>query len=228
MPYTIALFDADNTLFDFTRAEHEALSLCLADRGLPPDDATVRLYSDINVGYWKMLERGEITRDALKVARFQSLFDELGCKDDAASIAIDYESALAKQMFLIDGAEELLASLRGRCKIYIITNGTATVQRPRLSQSPLTPYFDGCFISEEMGASKPDRAFFEQVAVSIPGFDPRKALVIGDSLTSDIQGGINMGWDTCWYNPFGLPAPKNMPITYVARNFETIHDILIH
>ena len=226
MPYTFALFDADHTLFDFARAEREAVSACLAARGLPSDDRTIRLYSDINVGYWKMLERGEITRDALKIARFQSLFDELGCKDDAADIAIDYENNLAKQMFLIDGAEELLASLHGRCQIYIITNGTATVQRPRLSRSPLTPYFDGCFISEEMGASKPDRAFFEQVAAAIPNFEPRKALVIGDSLTSDIQGGINMGWDTCWYNPYGLPIPDGMPITYVANNFEAIHNIL--
>ena len=227
MAYSVALFDADNTLLDFTRAEHDALCECLVSRNLPSDDATVSLYSAINDRHWKMLERGETTRDRLKTERFAEFFSAVGYSGDPAAIAADYVRALSRQSHLMDGALELICSLYGKCKLYIITNGITTVQKSRFGSCPLAPYFDRCFISEEMGCAKPEKRFFDLVAASLPCFDPAQAIVIGDSLSSDIRGGINAGLDTCWFNPDGKNAPADMNITYTVADLCEIKDIIL-
>ena len=227
MAYRIALFDADNTLLDFTRSEREAVRICLAARRLPTDAGTTSLYSGINDGYWKRLEQGLTTRDKLKVERFADLFAALGYDGDPRRMASDYEATLARQCYLLDGALELIRSLHGQCRLFIITNGTASVQKGRFGGCPLAPYFEACFISEEMGSNKPEKKFFDAVAAAIPHFDPREAIVIGDSLSSDIRGGINAGLDTCWYNPAGKTAPADMDITYTVRSLSEIFPILL-
>ena len=227
MAYSIALFDADNTLLDFTRAEHDALCACLAARGLPTDEATVSLYSSINDGHWKRLERGETTRTRLKVERFADFFAAVDYEGDPAAMARDYESTLGKQTHLLDGALDLIQALYGKCRLYIITNGLTAVQKSRFGATPLAPYFEHCFISEEMGCAKPEKRFFDLVTAAIPDFDPTEAIVIGDSLSSDILGGINAGLDTCWYNPTGKASPEDMEITYTVSAFDEIKDILL-
>ena len=227
MAYSFALFDADNTLLDFTRAEHDALCECLAARGLPTDEATISCYSAINDGHWKKLERGETTRARLKVERFADFFAAVGYCCDPAAMADDYVAALSRQSHLLDCALELIQALRGKCRLYIITNGITTVQKSRFGACPLAPYFDACFISEEMGCAKPEKRFFDLVFAAIPDFDPTEAIVIGDSLSSDIQGGINAGLDTCWYNPKGKPAPADMKITYTVNKLKDILPILL-
>ena len=227
MAYSIALFDADNTLLDFTRAEHTALCECLASRGLPTDDATISLYSAINDKHWKMLERGETTRQRLKVARFAEFFSAVGYDGDPSFMADSYVQALSRQAQLMDGAMELITALHGRCRMYIITNGITSVQKSRFGGCPLSPYFDRCFISEEMGCAKPEKKFFDQVAAAIPNFDPEETIVIGDSLSSDIQGGICAGLDTCWFNPDGKIAPSDMNITYTVSQLCEIKKIIL-
>ena len=227
MAYRIALFDADNTLLDFTRAEDEALRACLAARSLPTDKATVARYSAINDSHWKRLERGETTRGRLKVERFADFFGALDYDGDPVAMARDYEAALGRQAHLLDGSLDLIRSLHGKCRLFIVTNGLAAVQKSRFGACPLAPYFEACFISEEMGCAKPAKQFFDRVAAAIEGFDPADALVIGDSLTSDIQGGINAGLDTCWYNPAAKPAPVGMPITYTVTTHAEIRAILL-
>ena len=227
MAYRFALFDADNTLLDFTRAEDTALRACLAARGLPTDANTVTRYSAINDGHWKRLERGETTRERLKVERFADFFGTLGYEGDPVAMAHDYESTLGRQTYLLEGATELIRSLHGRCRLFIVTNGITAVQKSRFGACSLAPYFERCFISEEMGCAKPEKQFFDKVAAAIEDFDPADALVIGDSLSSDIQGGINAGLHTCWYNPANKPAPTGMPITYVVRELSEIQAILL-
>lgn len=227
MPYKIALFDADNTLLDFNRAEREAVSICLTARGLPADEEIVSRYSRINDSHWKRLEQGLITRDRLKVERFAELFSTLGYGGDPKRMAADYEEALSRQTYLVDGALELVRALHGQCRLFIITNGTAVVQKGRFGSSPLAPYFERCFISEEMGCNKPEKAFFDRVAAEISGFDPQRVLVIGDSLSSDIRGGINAGLDTCWFNPTGKSAPSGMEITYTVRRLDEVLPIIL-
>ena len=227
MAYSIALFDADNTLLDFTRAEHEALCICLSQRNLPNDDETVRLYSSINDGHWKRLERGETTRERLKIERFTDFFHAIGHGGDPKIMAHDYETTLSRQTFLLDGALELIQDLHGKCRLFIVTNGITLVQKSRFGNCPLAPYFEKCFISEEMGCAKPEKVFFDLVAKEILDFVPSEAIVIGDSLSSDILGGINAGLDTCWYNPTGKIAPAEMNITFTVRTFSELKSILL-
>ncbi len=228
MAYRIALFDADNTLLDFTRSEHEAVCICLANRGLPTDEDTVRLYSSINDGHWKRLERGETTRERLKVERFADFFHAIGHNGDPKIMAHDYESTLSHQTFLVDGALDLIQQLHGKCRLFIVTNGITAVQKSRFGGCPLAPYFEKCFISEEMGCAKPEKVFFDRVATEIPDFAPSEALVIGDSLSSDIQGGINAGLDTCWFNPHRKNPPADMRITHTVYSLSELQSILLH
>ena len=227
MKYSNVWFDADGTLFDFLRCEAEAVRETMASVGIAPSDELVRAYSEINDGMWKMLERGETTRDRLKVDRFADFFAEVGYQGDPAAMAEDYVSALSRQTHLLDGALELIQALYGKCRLYIVTNGITSVQKSRFGSCPLAPYFDACFISEEMGCAKPEKRFFDLVAAAIEGFDPSRAIVIGDSLSSDIQGGINAGLATCWYNPKGIAAPAHMKIDHTVTSLCEIKDIIL-
>ncbi len=226
MSYRTILFDADNTLLDFTRSEHEALCDCLRARGLPCDKAITEGYAAINDRHWKLLEQGLTTRDRLRVARFEDFCREYSFDCDPRHLADDYFDTLCTKSYLINGALELCERLHGHCRLYIITNGNAKVQHDRFDATPLAPLFEEVFISEEMGVSKPSSAYFGAVAAAIPDFNPTDTLVVGDSLTSDIQGGINAGLATCWYNPRGKSAPTDMKINYIVRSLDEIPSIV--
>ena len=132
-------------------------------------------------------------------------------------MARDYEAALGRQAHLLDGSLDLIRSLHGKCRLFIVTNGLAAVQKSRFGACPLAPYFEACFISEEMGCEKPGRAFFEKCFAAIPGFSPERALIVGDSLTSDVRGGINAGIKSCWFNPRALPGRPDIVPDYEIR-----------
>ena len=227
MSYSIALFDADNTLLDFSHSERDALSECLLARGIEPTDQILSRYAEINDLHWKRLEQGLTTRAQLKTARFSDLFSKLEMDLDPTKMADDYIVALSAKSYCMEGAEELISRLAGRCRMFIITNGNASVQNARWNKTSMAPFFEGVFISEEMGVSKPDKLFFDRIAAAIPDFDPRHALVIGDSLSSDIQGGVNAGIDTCWFNRHGASAPDGLPITYTIRSLDEVEHILL-
>jgi len=227
--YDTVLFDADGTLLDFARSEREALVESLEAFGISADQAMVAAYSKINDGLWKALERGEIEKERLKIHRFELLFESYGIETDAKIAAYAYMQALSERGYALPGAFEMCERLCGKIRMYIVTNGVGFIQRERQKRSGLAPLFDGCFISEELGYEKPDVRYFEAVASSIDGFSKEKTLIVGDSLTSDIRGGISFGIDTCWYNPKGLPIPEDMAgkITYVAESFEAIEALIL-
>lgn len=225
MKYTTILFDADGTLLDFHRCEREAVAEAFAAMGVTADGGMLDEYSRINDSLWKALERGEIEKSRLIYHRFELFYEKYGVSADAKLTAKEYMRTLAQKAYLIDGAEELCASLFGRAKMYIVTNGVRSNQESRLALCGLLKYFDGVFISELTGFEKPQVEFFDHVAAHIPDFDPSKTIIVGDSLTSDIQGGISYGIDTCWYNPKGLRAPDKFTgkITYTVKNFEQMY-----
>jgi len=218
LKYTTILMDADNTLLDFTRSEHDAIAETLAHFGLPNDDATIAIYSEVNDAHWKMLERGEIEKKVLMWKRFEAFCARTGLEADPKALAADYLRTLSTKSYMIDGALEVCAALAQKCRMYVITNGDKRVQQGRLSPSPLAKHFGKCYISEEVGFEKPDVRYFDAVKADIPDFDPATTLVVGDSLTSDMKGGINAGLDTCWYNPKGKAVPADLPLTYVIRD----------
>ncbi len=224
--YKWLLFDADDTLFDFGLAEELAIKLTFEAFGLPTDKEYIEIYSKINDSLWKMLERGEVTKERLKVARFEQFCESCGFDRDGVALAQSYIDNLSKQTALLDGAYEVCEKLAEKYKMYIITNGIYAVQTARFSASSVKKYFEKCFISDAIGFSKPSRGFFDAVASDIPKFDPSLALVIGDSLTSDIKGGVEYGIDTCWLNSSGKPAPEGMSITYIIGDIRDILEIL--
>ncbi len=225
--YKFLLFDADATLMDFHRSEHEAVTECLEFFGLPSDESVISKYSEINAGYWKMLERGEIEKEKLYPARWRSLIEYYGFDCNANEISDKYIERLATKSYMLDGALELCQALYGKFKMYIVTNGQKDIQKSRLFPSPIFKYFDGCFISEDIGYEKPSIKYFDAVTEQIPGYEPGKAIIIGDSLTSDMQGGINAGIDTCWYNPHKKEIPEGYKLTYTVSNFEEMASILL-
>ena len=227
MRYDTILFDADDTLLDFKRSEHDALTLTLTSFELPSDKTVTDTYSEINDGYWKALERGEVTKEALKVHRFADLCAHFGFEIDPEKMAREYERNLANMSYLLDGAKELLRDMAEKYRIYIVTNGIKEVQMGRLGGSEIRDHFIKAFVSEEMGCEKPRVEYFEAVAREIPDFDKTRTVIIGDSLSSDIKGGMNFGIDTCWFNPKGKQAPEGMKITFVASSFDDIREIFL-
>ena len=227
MKYNTLLFDADDTLLDFGKSEKEAVRDCLIARGFDSSNGIIARYSEINQLHWKMLERGEISRERLYVERFAAFCREMCFDCDAQKFSDDYLTALSTKSYLIDGALEMCEKLSRHFRMYVVTNGNAGVQHGRFDPSPVAKYFKRSFISEEMGFAKPRVEFFDKVFAEIPDFSRENTLIIGDSLTSDIQGGINAGLDTCWYNPKHADVPEGMNITYIAYNYDDMISLLL-
>lgn len=211
--YTWLLFDADGTLFDYDAAEMSAIAQTFAVFQLPYEPVYGERYRQINHVFWQRFERQDVTLAELRVGRFQQLFDELGTAVDVESFAQSYLAQLGEQSQLFPGVAALIRQLHGRYRLALITNGLADVQYPRLERSGLRPCFDVVIVSDEVGVGKPDPAIFD-VAFARMGQPPKEqVLIIGDGLTSDMQGGINYGIDTCWLNMNGKSA-NGLPITY--------------
>lgn len=214
MRYTCVLFDADDTLLDFQAGYKLAISETLARFGCRETAGAVDIYHRVNDRWWAAFERGEITMAQLSVGRFAEFLHETGL--EGAGHAPEewrdmYESRLASHCILIKGAQKLCESLRGRCRMFIITNGISRVQRERISRSPIKDCFEDIFISQEIGYQKPEREFFNYVVGHIDGAERRDMLVVGDSLSSDVRGGIDSGFDVCWYNPSGKSSGELRP-----------------
>ncbi len=200
------LLDLDDTILDFHRQESTAIRKTLLGVGVEPTEEACALYSKINLRHWKMLEKGEITREKLAWNRFAELFDALCVKADPMATAENYWDNLSEGHYFLPGAEDAVKMLAQKYTLYLASNGTARVQEKRLTSAGLKPYFRGIFISENMGANKPDKGFFDACFAQIPGFDPKRAMIVGDSISSDIRGGKNAGIYTCWVNPKGKTA----------------------
>ena len=218
--YKVILFDIDDTLLDFPKSEREALCEAFMISGVELNEEMINTYQEINYKLWKALERKEITKDELMIRRFEDFSKFYGFEVDFVKVANDYLDCLGKKVYYIDGACELLNELYGKVKLYIVTNGLARVQNSRYKLTGFDKIFDGMFISEEVGANKPDAAFFEYVAEHIDGFEKEKTLIVGDSITSDIAGGINFGIDTCWFSPKNASA-KLSP-TYIVDSLDKV------
>lgn len=201
--FPIVLADADNTIFDFRKAEYHAFKKTLNHFGKDCTDEEVELYSEINLKHWKALEKGLIDRETLKVHRFDEWFSFMGFTLDSKAFNDMYAPSLGDYGFLIDGAEEFLEKLSEICSVYIITNGLTVSQTRRFKGSTIQPYIKKLYISESIGFSKPDKRFFDYCIYDIGEQDRSKYIVLGDSLTSDMLGGKNAGIVTCHYSRDG-------------------------
>ncbi|AKN30020.1 2-haloalkanoic acid dehalogenase [Clostridium carboxidivorans P7] len=227
MKYEIIIFDADETLFDFKKSEKYAFKNAMLEFNIEYDENYhLKIYSDINKAIWKEFEKRLITQEKLKVERFKRLSDKLNLKFDEVKFARSYMKHLANASFLYDDSIPLVESLHKSYKLSIVTNGLTDVQNKRIRKSIIAKYFQDIVISEEVGVSKPDSKIFELALNNIKHTDKSKVLIVGDSLTSDIQGGINSGIDTCWLNSNKIANTTKFKPTYEISNLMELNDIL--
>ena len=211
------LLDLDNTILDFDKAEKTALGRAFTALGVAYDEALLKRYNAINIQHWEMLEDGLLTRNQVLVKRFEALYREYGIAADADRSQALYEHLLSEGHWFLPGAEELLETLAGEYRLFLCSNGSAQVQEGRIASAGIAPYFERIFVSEHMGANKPEKRYFDLCFAEIPGFDRERTIMLGDSLTSDIRGGINAGVKTCWFNPRGKENPGPVVPDYEIR-----------
>ena len=227
MIYKFLLFDLDHTLLDFDAAEDVALSHLLKEEGVEDIQAYKDYYVPMNKTLWKDLELKKITKQELVNTRFAKLFAHFGIEKDGAYLAERYQFFLSKQGQIFPGVEDLLKKLIHQgFELYAATNGITFIQTGRLEQSGIAPYFKEIFISEQLHTQKPDAAIYEKIGARIPNFDKDHALMIGDSLSADIQGGNNAGIDTIWYNPHHLENKTLAKPTYEVDSYQALLEIL--
>ena len=221
------LFDLDDTILDFTRAERRALTSALLFFGIEPSDSTVDLYHEINAGQWRKLEKGLLTRDEVKTSRYEILFEKIGVKNVfPAEMTAKYESGLVEEIFFVDGALGLLDALYGKYRLFLVSNGAKKAQTARIEKAGIGKFFDGIFISEEMGADKPSKEFFDRAFSSVKDFSVQNAVIVGDTLTSDIKGGQNFGIKTVWFNRNGIKNGTDIIPDYEITSISGLKTVL--
>ena len=220
------LLDLDDTILDFHKAEAIALRGALQELGLQSTDEIISRYSEINNRHWQLLELGRLKRDEVLTRRFTVLFQEFNIDCTGEKARAVYERRLSIGHYFMPGAEDLIKALYGKYLLYIVSNGTATVQDGRIKSAGIARYFNDIFISQRIGHDKPSKEFFESCFARIPDFDRKKAVIIGDSLTSDIQGGLNAGIRTIWYNYRHKPLDGNIIPDYETDSLDSIPALL--
>ena len=227
LKYKYLLFDLDHTLLDFDAAEDIALSQLLKEEGVEDIQTYKDYYVPMNKALWKDLEQKKITKSELINTRFTKLFAHFGVEKDGAYLAERYQFFLSKQGQTFPGVEDLLKKLISKgYKLYAATNGITYIQTGRLEQSGIAPFFKEIFISEQLHTQKPDAEFYEKIGARIPNFDKNQTLMIGDSLSADIQGGNNAGIDTIWYNPHNLENKSLAHPTYEVHSYKDLVNYL--
>lgn len=218
--------DLDDTILDFHAAEAVALEKTFRELGIAISPAVIERYKQFNILHWKMLERGEITREQVKTGRFAALFAELGVSCDPMEATTVYEKHLAVGHYFLPGAQEAVQRLSEKYRLFLASNGTASVQKGRMTSANLYRFFEQVFVSEEIGHTKPSKEYFDIAFSRIEGFDPERAMIAGDSLTSDIRGGSNAGIRTCWINRYHAPRDPEIHADYEIESLSQLEALL--
>lgn len=227
MKYEILLFDADNTILDFDKSEEQALSRAFCDMGLKFSEKVLTIYRKNNIAQWHLFEKGQLSKPQVLINRFVNTFVELRLPRELATQTGDlYEEYLKLGFFVVPHTEEVLTELQAKCQLYVVSNGVAEIQNSRMMGSGMEKYFIDRFVSETVGYPKPQIEYFDYCFAHIDGFDKAKTLIIGDSLTSDVQGGVNAGIDTCWFNPNHASNNSKLTPTYEIDDLRQLLDIV--
>lgn len=224
--YEILMFDVDDTLLDFAGCEYPALKDALGKNGIDLNEEGYEIYKLINSELWQNFEAGIYSKKEILTLRFDLLFVQIGAFGDAAQVSHDFLLAMGRHIQYEPEAKALMDALKGYGTMVIITNGARLAQRGKLESTGLGEYFDYTFISDDTGFHKPQKEYFDLVAAKVEGFDKDTALIIGDSVHSDIAGGNNYGIDTCWYNKFGYLLPDEIEPTYEITRMSEVRSIL--
>ena len=226
MMFEFLFLDLDDTILDFHKAERIAISKTIRQFGVEPTEEVLNRYHEINKWHWEQLELGKMTRDQVLEDRFGMLFEELGVAADKSACARAYEQNLSQGHWFMPGAEEAVEALSKKYRLFLASNGTASVQKGRMTSANLYRFFERSFVSQEIGYNKPSKEYFEAAFAQIPGFDKSKCMMVGDSLTSDIRGGINAGLTTCWVNPTHAPGREDIKPDYEIEYLHQLEALL--
>ena len=218
--------DLDDTILDFHKAERIAIAKTIRDFGVEPTEEVLHRYHIINKWHWEQLELGKLTRAEVLENRFGVLFEELGVTADKALCARTYEKNLSIGHYFLPGAEEAVDSLHKKYRLFLASNGTASVQKGRMTSANLYRFFERVFVSQEIGHNKPSKAYFDACFAQIPDFDRERAIMVGDSLTSDIRGGINAGMRTVWINPSHAENTTDIHPDYEIESIIELEELL--
>lgn len=225
--YDTILFDIDNTLLDFKKAEKSALKKVFLNHNYEFNDDIEKKYNEINTSLWKDFENGLIERDVITKTRFQRLFDDIGIDGNGENFNSLYLLALSEGHDLMNGASEICEVLSKSCRLYFATNGISKTQHKRIDSSGLGSYFLDMFVSEDVGYQKPMKEYFDYVFDKIPDLNIERTLIVGDSLSSDIRGGNQSGIDSCWYNPESLENTfSDINPTYEIKDLNDLLSII--
>lgn len=224
--YTTLLFDVDNTLLDFDANERASFKQLLQDKNELCSDERYTAYKNLNRSMWQTVERGQAIAAEILPTRFSRFMALYGKEIDGAEWEASYRAYLNEGIQEIPDVHEVLSVLRKNHRLYVITNGVPLTQYSRLSRSGIGLYFEASFISGEIGAAKPKKLFFDYVKSHIDGFDRKKTLIIGDSLSSDIKGGLNAGIDTCWFCPGKTPNKTQIFPKYTIHALKDLFTLL--
>ncbi|BCJ99539.1 YjjG family noncanonical pyrimidine nucleotidase [Anaerocolumna chitinilytica] len=226
MKYEMLLFDLDDTLLDFEANERESLEKLFTDNGFAFNKEIFDTYHRINKELWNGYEKGTLDLNEVLNTRFSKTLHQLGQTVDGVLWEMQYRTLLGQGYQLMEGAYDLCQQLSKSHRLFIITNGVTETQLNRLRLSKLYPFFENIFTSQELGYQKPAKEFFDYVKKHIKEFKADKALVIGDSLSSDIKGGYLAGIDTCWINRKNTENTSGIPITYTITKLPELYSIL--
>lgn len=226
MRYQTLLFDVDDTLLDFHAAEDQALRKLFASENMALTPEMKTAYQKMNLGLWEEFEKGQITRQQVTENRFGRLFQQFGIAVDSSALEQRYRSFLNEGHQLLGNSRQIIADLAQKADLYVVTNGVSKTQYRRLTDAQLLPYFKDIFVSEDTGYQKPMPEYFDYVFRRIPHFTKEETVIIGDSLTSDIKGGANVGIDSIWLNPGKKALMAGITPTYEISRLEELYQIL--
>lgn len=226
MDKKILLIDLDNTLIDFNECARHSIINAFDELGFTYTEKVFETFIEENVKIWKRLEKGEITKPQLRATRWNLILARLGIEFDGTIIEEMFENGVAKGAYPVEGAYDLLNYLHGKYKMYIVSNGFRFVQESRLKIGDFEKYFDGVFVSEDIGIPKPAKEFFDYCFKSLNFPDKEDVVLIGDSISADIIGGVNYGIDTIWFNKSNDQLNEKIEPTYTSNNLCDIKNIL--
>ena len=224
--YDWLLFDADNTLWDFSAAEASALERTLREQDIDWSDEVLGQYRIINHQAWSDYERGLLPKEQLRTIRFARLLEHYRLDHPAEELSFNYRTYLAASTHMLEGAIDLLKSVHGRYKLGLVTNGLVEVQRPRLAATGLGAYFNFIVISDEIGVAKPHAGFFDHAYAQMDEADKSRVLLIGDNPNADVQGALDYGFDACWLRHPGAADKPKLRATYRIRDIRELAEII--
>lgn len=225
MSYKILLFDLDDTLLDFGANEKDSLSKLFAQHGYVFSEELFEIYNSVNKQLWTDYENGKITLEGVVSSRFSKTMLRLGKVVDGIEWESLYREFLGNGCQHMEGALEVCQNLSVHHRLFVITNGITKTQIKRLKQSGLYEFFEDIFDSQSIGFQKPSKEFFNYVISHIKDFAIKEALVIGDSLNTDIKGGLLSGIDTCWVNRNSQKSSAEIQSTYTIKSLVELYDI---